>query len=72
MGVAFGLKAPDAFGLNHPSQLVIGYHWLAFLNQVRKYLSPQFTTHVEYKIDHISKTRNDEKKLKNESSSWNV
>ena len=23
-------QAPDAFGLNLPSQLVIGYHWLAF------------------------------------------
>ena len=23
------------FGLNQPSQLVIGYHWLPFLNQVR-------------------------------------
>ena len=28
--------APDGFGLNPPSQLVIGYHWLAFLNQIRK------------------------------------
>ena len=27
--------APDAFGLNPPSQLIIRYHWLAFLNQVR-------------------------------------
>ena len=27
---------PVAFGLNLPSQQVIGYHWLAFLNQVRK------------------------------------
>ena len=27
-------QAPDRFGLNPPSQLVIGYHWLAFLNQV--------------------------------------
>ena len=31
-------QAPDAFGLNPPSQLVIGNHWLAFLNQVRKNL----------------------------------
>ena len=28
-------QAPDAFGLNPPTQLVLGYHWLAFLNQVR-------------------------------------
>ena len=28
----------DAFGLHPPSQLVIGYHWLAFLNQFRKNL----------------------------------
>ena len=26
---------PDAFVLNPPRHLVIGYHWLAFLNQVR-------------------------------------
>ena len=26
------------FGLNAPSQLVIGYHWLAFENQIRKNL----------------------------------
>ena len=25
----------NAFGLNSPNQLVIRYHWLAFLNQVR-------------------------------------
>ena len=31
-----GPQAPDAFGLNPPSQLAIGYHWLTFLNQVRK------------------------------------
>ena len=48
-------QAPDAFGLNTPNQLVIGYHWLAFLNQARK--NPQFTTIIEYKIDHISKTK---------------
>ena len=29
-------QAQDVFGLNRPSQLVIGHHWLAFLNQVRK------------------------------------
>ena len=50
----------DAFGLNPPSQLVIGYHWLAFPNQVCK--KSQFTIHVEYKIDCISKTENRTKK----------
>ena len=34
--------ATDASGLNPPTQLVIGYHWLAFLNQVRKNLSEFF------------------------------
>ena len=29
-------QAPNAFGLNPPSQLVVGYLWLAFLDQVRK------------------------------------
>ena len=28
-------QASDTFGLNPTSQLVIGYHWLAFLNQIR-------------------------------------
>ena len=55
----FHHQTPDKFGFNPPSNLVIGYHWLAFLNQVHKILaSPQFTTNVEYKIDHISKTKN--------------
>ena len=27
-------QAPDNFGLNPSGQLVIGYHWLAFLNQI--------------------------------------
>ena len=31
-------QASNNFGLNPTSQLVIGYHWLAFLNQVRKNL----------------------------------
>ena len=38
-GVSFcpegGERGPDSFALNPPSQLVIGYHWLAFLYQVR-------------------------------------
>ena len=54
-------QAPRCFGLNPPSQLVIWYHWLAFLKQVRNNLpilsSSQFTTNVEHKIDHISKTK---------------
>ena len=29
-------QVTDDFGLNPPSQLVPGYHWLAILNQVRK------------------------------------
>ena len=52
------------FGLNTPSQLVIGYHWLAFLNQVGKQTventvvpSPQFTGNFDY-FDRISKTKN--------------
>ena len=32
----FAPHTPDAFGINPPSQLVIAYHWLAFLNQVLK------------------------------------
>ena len=51
-------QAPAVFGLNPPSQVVIRYHWLAFLNQVRKnrqFPSSLLTT-VDYKIDHISKT----------------
>ena len=31
-------QAPDAFRLNPPNQLVIGYHRLVFLYQVRKNL----------------------------------
>ena len=51
-----GPKASHAFGLNPPNQLVIGYHWLTFLNQVRNNLCSQFTMNVEYKIDHASKS----------------
>ena len=38
-------QASDTFGLNPLSQLAIGYHWLAFLNHVRKNLQvpDQFT-----------------------------
>ena len=31
----FCLQALDTFGLNHHSQLVLGYHWLELLNQVQ-------------------------------------
>ena len=34
-------QIPDCFGLNPPSQLVIGYQRLAFLNQQRKKKSPE-------------------------------
>ena len=62
-GSAVRTQAPDTFGLNSPSQLVFWYHWLAFLNQICKnQKSSQFTTNVEYKIDHISKTKNRNKK----------
>ena len=44
-------QAPDTFGLNPSSQMVTRYHWLSFRNQV-------LTTNFEYKIDHISKTKN--------------
>lgn len=44
--------APDVFGLNARSQLVIGYQWLAFLNQVLKNLF-QFSKNFEYKIEHF-------------------
>ena len=60
---------PDAFGLNHPSQLVTGYHWLAFLNQFHKNLpSSQFNTNVGYKIDLISKNKSHTKKLTKEKN----
>jgi len=34
--IVLGALSSDPIVLNPPSQLVIGYHWLAFLNQVRK------------------------------------
>ena len=40
--------APDAFGLNPPSQLDIEYHWLSFLGNAK------FPKNFEYKIDHFS------------------
>ena len=33
-GVHF--QAPDTIGLNPPGQLIVGYNWLALLNQDRK------------------------------------
>ena len=51
---------PDAFEFNSPSQLVIGYHWLAFLDQVRKIFanflriwSTKLTISKKLKIDKI-------------------
>ena len=56
-------QAPDAFGMNPPSQLAIGCHCLTFLKssltvEARSRLSPQYNRNFEYKIDHISKTKN--------------
>ena len=47
---------PPVLGLfwaETPSHLVIGYHWLAFLNKVRK--KPQFSKNFKHKIKHFSK-----------------
>ena len=50
---------PDAFGLNPPSQLVIGHYWLSFLNQVHKISSQfsHFSKNIEYKIEDFSKNK---------------
>ena len=37
-------QAPDAFGLNYPSQLVIGYHWLVLNVNVNHRLNGDFCT----------------------------
>ena len=37
-------QASNAFELNPPSQLVIGHHWLAFLNQVCRESQTQLST----------------------------
>ena len=50
-------QTPKSFGLNLTSQLVIGYHWLAFPNQVRNRQSAQFTMNFEHKIYYISKIK---------------
>ena len=47
-------QVPDALILNLPTQLVIGYHWLTFLNQARKISGVSIQYDVDYKIDHIS------------------
>ena len=52
-GRGFRPQAPDAFRLNPPSQLVICYHCLEFLNQVRKESKTQsskFPIHQESTI----------------------
>ena len=45
-------QAPDVFGLNPLSQLVIRYLWLAFLKQ------SQFSKNFEYKIYYIYVKKN--------------
>ena len=54
---AFHPQDPYAFGLNSSGQLIIEHHWLAFLNQLLRFKN-LFTTNVEYKIYHISTTKN--------------
>ena len=62
------LPTPDTCGLNLPSQLVIGYHWLAFLNKVcrvadavvkvpnsLRILSTKLTISQKLKITHCPK-----------------
>ena len=46
-------QAPGCFWLKPPRPLVIGYHWITFLNQVPKNLP--FSKNFEYNIDHSSK-----------------
>ena len=43
--------ALDAFELNLPSQLVIRYHWFAFLIEVLKNLSNPRPVHYECRIE---------------------
>ena len=58
----FSAPGPDAFGLNPSNKLVLGYHWIAFLNQFigSKNLVSVHYEPLEYKIDHISKTNKNE------------
>ena len=51
---------PDAFRLNLPSQLVSVSE-----SGSQKSSNPQFTTDIEYKIDHIIKTKYHKKKITN-------
>ena len=55
------LHARNAFRLNAPSQLVIGYHWFAFLNQV---LWTWITSLFNEKLTISQKLKNRTKKLK--------
>ena len=58
-------QAPDTFGLNPPSQLVLGVSLVCVSesgSRVQKSLPSSLLTTVEYKIDHISKTKNRTKK----------
>ena len=49
-------QAPDCFGLNPASQLVIAYPWLAFLNRVLKNMS-QFFLEFRVQMYHLSKKK---------------
>ena len=44
-------------GMNPPRRMVIRYHWLAFLNQVRKKSRLRYECRIQKKIDRISTTK---------------
>ena len=56
-------QAPNGFGLNPTSQLVIGYHYLAFLNQVLKQ-SQVITSPVPNSLRMLNKKSTISQKLK--------
>ena len=57
---------PDAFVLNPTSQLDIGYHWLAYLNQVCKNLQVPSSLQMFITISTMTqKLKNTQKKLMN-------
>ena len=45
---------PECFGLNLPSQLVIGYRWLAFVNQFPKNLKNLIQKHSQKNLSRIT------------------
>ena len=51
---------PGCLSIESSTQLVLGYHWFAFLNPVLAFKNLEvpisLLTTVEYKMDHISKT----------------